>query len=99
MNKLQNPEALKDLKLLSQLPSYMKAEKFVVGEKYILWWKAVQPVTLQGWEHISVPMQEVSAEQNPEVCEWTPETLCQYPNLSCCQVLCHPESDSGNLEG
>lgn len=28
--KLQNPEALNDLKLLSQLPSYTKAEIFVM---------------------------------------------------------------------
>lgn len=106
MNKLQNPAALKDLKLFSQLPCYMKAEKFVMGEKYILWWKAVQPVILQCWEHISgdVPglqglMLEGSAVQNLETCEWTPETLGQYPSLSCCQVLCHTEGDSGNLKG
>lgn len=111
MTKLQNPEALNDLKLSSQLPSSMKAEKFVMGEKYIVWWKEVQPVTPQCWEHMSVPMQEVFQGSKDwcrrwvlyrtclEICEWTPDTLWQYPNLSCCQVLCHPEGDSGNLEG
>lgn len=110
MNKLPNPAALKDLKLLSQLPSYMKAEKFVRGEKIhslVASSSGCNTAVLRA--HVcahagGVPglqglMLEGSAVQNLETWEWTPETLEQYPSLSCCQVFCHPEGDSGSLKG
>lgn len=109
MNKLQNSAALKDLKLLSQPQAIWKLKNMSLEKKSILWWKAARAVSLQCWELNLCPCGRYSRAArtdaggkcctNFETWKWTPETLGQYPSLSCCQVFCHPEGDSGNLKG
>lgn len=110
MNKLQKPSSIKRPQGLITTPKPYESWKICQGRKIYSLVESIAACKTAGWRaHIcahagTIPevqglMQEVSAVQSLEIREWAPEKLCQNPNLSCCQVLCHPEGDSGNLEG